>query len=185
MAKATSLKTEQMKQSNPQILAVHALAAENREWFIRSLQQAFRQAFKDELAENEEIISREEIESCMQGDQAQCLQIETDGSLAGGAVVNINPHTQHNGLELFFICTGQHGKGFGQQAWKLIEQRYPQTQVWETHTPYFEKRNIHFYLKCGFKIVEFYVEPYPAPDGSEPHSHAMLDEMFRFEKEMK
>ncbi|ATD65324.1 hypothetical protein ACFPVS_10435 [Neisseria weixii] len=82
-----------MKQSNPQILAVHALAAENREWFIRSLQQAFRQAFKDELAENEEIISRKEIESCTQGDQAQCLQIEADGNIVGGAVININPHT--------------------------------------------------------------------------------------------
>ncbi|ASK28261.1 N-acetyltransferase [Neisseria chenwenguii] len=174
-----------MNASHPQTLVVHPLKAENREWFIRSLQQAFRQAFQDELAENEEIISREEIETCMQGERAQYLQIEAGGSMVGGAVVNINPQTKHNGLELFFICSSRHGQGFGQQAWKLIEQRYPQTRVWETHTPYFEKRNIHFYLKCGFKIVEFYAEQNPAPDKPGNGSHAVPDEMFRFEKEMK
>ena len=31
-------------------------------------------------------------------------------------------------------------------------------------TPYFEKRNIHFYVnKCGFKIVAFYNERNPDP----------------------
>jgi len=31
------------------------------------------------------------------------------------------------------------------------------TKVWETCTPYFEQRNIHFYVnKCGFHIVEFF-----------------------------
>jgi hypothetical protein len=44
-------------------------------------------------------------------------------------------------------------------------------RVWETMTPYFEKRNIHFYVnKCGFHIVEFLRKE---------------DEMFRFEKMIK
>ncbi len=165
------------------MLAIHPLIAENREWFITSLQQAFRQAFQNQLEKNEEIITRQEIESCMQSEQAECLQIESNGKPVGGAVVTIAPQTQHNALELFFVHAAEHGKGIGKQAWKLIEQRYPQTKIWETHTPYFEKRNIHFYLKCGFKIVEFYHDRHTMPDS---HEHVpQLDEMFRFEKEMQ
>ena len=34
-------------------------------------------------------------------------------------------------------------------------------------TPYFEVRNIHFYVnKCGFHIVEFFNEHHPAPSDS-------------------
>ena len=34
---------------------------------------------------------------------------------------------------------------------------HPEIKVWETITPYFEKRNIHFYVnRCGFHIVEFW-----------------------------
>ena len=67
-----------------------------------------------------------------------------------------NERTQHNALELFFISPRFRGQGIGFRAWLAIEERYPETKVWETHTPYFEKRNIHFYVKCGFKIVEYY-----------------------------
>ncbi|BBI75668.2 hypothetical protein HAALTHF_49170n [Vreelandella aquamarina] len=45
------------------------------------------------------------------------------------------------------------GRG-GYRAWQAIEQAYPATRVWVTHTPYFEKRCIHFYVnKCDFKIA--------------------------------
>ena len=34
---------------------------------------------------------------------------------------------------------------------------HPEIRVWETVTPYFEKRNIHFYVnRLGFHIVEFW-----------------------------
>ena len=52
------------------MLTIQSLNPENHEWFICSLQHAFRQAFQGQLAENEEIISRGEIESCMQGANA-------------------------------------------------------------------------------------------------------------------
>ncbi len=97
------------------MLTIQSLPPENHEWFIRSLQHAFRQAFQGQLAENEEIISRSEIESCMQGENAECLQIEQNGKLVAGAVVKIEPQTQRNTLELFFVCTAEHGKGIGQQ----------------------------------------------------------------------
>ncbi len=61
--------------------------------------------------------------------------------------------------------------------------------VWETVTPYFEKRNIHFYVnRCGFHIVEFYNSYHPDPN--DPDAARNIDEqfqdgMFRFEKRMK
>ena len=79
-------------------------------------------------------------------------------------------------------------------TWEEIEKKYPDTKVWETHTPYFEKRNIHFYVnKCGFKIVEFYNPHHPEPDMDENEEDGMtqdqkdrgMDCFFRFEKEMK
>ena len=48
----------------------------------------------------------------------------------------------------------------------LIEEQYPETKIWATHTPYFEKRNIHFYVnKCGCHIVGFYNPHHPEPHG--------------------
>lgn len=59
---------------------------------------------------------------------------------------------------------------------------YPQVRVWETVTPYFEKRNIHFYVnRCGFHIVEFYNAHHHDPNESEDD----VFEMFRFEKAME
>lgn len=73
-------------------------------------------------------------------------------------------------------------------VWKAVEKKYPNTKVWETVTPYFEKRNIHFYVnRCGFKIVEFF-NPYHKDDNidnMQENNTIGQDYFFRFEKEMK
>ena len=71
-----------------------------------------------------------------------------------------------------------------------VEALHPETEVWETCTPYFEKRNIHFYVnKCGFKIDEFWCEYFvpdrEMPDGDEHDPDEGPDEMFHFVKIMK
>ena len=39
--------------------------------------------------------------------------------------------------------------------WEL----HPKIEVWETFTPYFDRRNIHFYInRLGFHAVEFFNE---------------------------
>ena len=93
--------------------------------------------------------------------------------------MRIDEETQHNELELLFVNPEAHSKGIGYAAWQEVERLYPETLVWETYTPYFETRNIHFYVnKCGFHIVEFFDSHHPGP---------MEDDfgMFRFEKQMK
>ncbi|NBI64701.1 N-acetyltransferase [Clostridiales bacterium] len=97
--------------------------------------------------------------------------------------------THCNSLVLFFVSPQYHGQGIGQAAWKAIECQYPETVVWNTVTPYFEKRNIHFYVnKCGFKITEFLNEHHPDPYLSEGEEESHLpvggDEAFYFEKVM-
>ena len=80
--------------------------------------------------------------------------------------------------------------GLGLAAWRAMEAMYPQTKVWETVTPYFEKRNIHFYVnRCGFHIVEFFNAHHRDPALAAPLCPDGLplpgmDEYFRFRKIM-
>ena len=63
---------------------------------------------------------------------------------------------------------------------------YPEIKVWETHTPFFEKCNIYFYVnKCGFKIVECLSEKYHNPYKEEGEGLPSGEDFFRFEKVMK
>ena len=56
---------------------------------------------------------------------------------------------------------------------------HPEVTVWETVTPYFEKRNIHFYVnRCGFHIVEFYNGHHRDPNEEDGE----MSEMFAFQK---
>ena len=85
-------------------------------------------------------------------------------------------------MELLFVSPRVHSKGIGYAAWCEIERMYPQVKVWETVTPYFEKRNIHFYVnRCGFHIVEFFNSHHLDPNDPDG-DNLMNDGMFRFEK---
>lgn len=59
-------------------------------------------------------------------------------------------------LDLLYVKNGFQSNGVGVLIWNELEKLYPNTTVWETCTPCFDKRNVHFYVnKCGFHIVEF------------------------------
>ena len=71
-----------------------------------------------------------------------------------------------------------------------MEKLHPEVKVWETVTPYFEKRNIHFYVnRCGFHIVEFFNSHHHGPDDPAAADETPDDQfsggMFRFEKTVK
>lgn len=153
--------------------------------FKRALQTAFALAVVAEMGPLEEPIpSDRDLDNSIAAPGAVTFHIVQDGQRVGGAVVVIDPAAHHNRLDLFFIITGQHGRGLGRKAWAAIEARFPATRSWETATPYFEKRNIHFYVNvCGFHIVEFFNGRH-----ADPHHPAsddpVGDEMFRFVKNM-
>lgn len=100
-----------------------------------------------------------------------------DDKVVGGVVIKIA--YDHGELDFLFISPAAHSKGIGYATWCAIEAMHPEITVWETFTPYFEKRNIHFYVnRCGFHIVEFYNEHHRDPNDKDDE----LFEMFRFEK---
>lgn len=158
----------------------------DRENFIVNIQAAFKKAVVEEFGDDgKEVISREDVEKTFATEGAEIFDIVSDGKIVGGAIVVIRP-SNCNELALFFVNVNCHSKGIGAAAWQAIEARYPQTEVWETMTPYFEKRNLHFYInKCGFHAVEFYNPHHKDPNFEEHDSDNSFpsdDYFFRFEK---
>lgn len=157
--------------------------------FKTELQSAFAVAVVETfgpLAE-EPIPSEHTLDTALNAPNAVALRILRDGQKVGGAVLTIDSETHHNTLDLFFLRVGEQGRGTGLKAWRAIEEKYPETLVWQTHTPYFEKRNIHFYVnKCGFKIIEFFNRHHPDPHPPEERDlPGDDDEAFQFEKVMR
>lgn len=170
------------------------LSADDRERFILDNQWAFKHGAMIEFGERDghtdgdgEIISRKTIEDCIDCKENEAYRIVKDGRYVGGVVLKIDEKTHHNHLELLFVSPEEHSHGIGYGAWQAVEALHPETAVWETCTPYFEKRNIHFYVnKCGFHIVEFYNEFNADPHAPESDcTDEGPDEMFRFIKVMK
>lgn len=163
------------------------LRESEREKFIYDLQKSFEIAFKNEFGEDEEdVIPRRDIEESLDKEGAESFNILQNNKIIGGFVVVINHYTQHNSLDLLFIKEEFNGKGIGLRVWKKIEEKYPKTKVWETATPYFEKRNINFYVnKCGFSIVEFFNNYHRGDNKEFMEQNNSIDEFFIFRKNMK
>ena len=139
----------------------------------------------DRVEEGEEVISRKTIERCLDGEQAEAYRIVHDGEIVGGMILQIDRQNAKGELEILFIKPEAHSKGLGQAAWQAVEAMYPEIRVWETMTPYFEKRNIHFYVnRLGFHIVEFWnkYQHGPAIPEDIDENWSEEDEMFLFRK---
>ena len=166
-----------------------ALTSDDREQFILDNQEAFNFGALEEFGrrddhfeEEGEIISRETIEHSI--DNGEAYRIMLDGQPVGGVIIKVDG--DRGDLEILFVSPRVHSKGIGYAAWCAVERLHPEVRVWDTVTPYFEKRNIHFYVnRCGFHIVEFFNSHHPDPN--DPDRREEIDEqfpegMFRFEK---
>lgn len=159
--------------------------------FIGKLQEAFGVAVVETFGslDGGPIPSERDIWESVNVPGAVVYHIRYEGKRVGGVVLAIDTDTRHNSLEFFFISPEYHSRGLGLAAWRAVEERYPDTLVWETATPYFEIRNIHFYVnKCGFHIVEFFNSSHrdshmPLP-GREEREIPGGELFFRFEKRM-
>lgn len=163
----------------------------DREQFILDNQDAFNYGALEEFGlrddhfeEEDQIISRETIEKCI--DNGEAYRIVLDGSPVGGVIISVNG--KKGNLDILVTSPKEHSKGVGYAAWCEVERMHPEVKIWETVTPYFEKRNIHFYVnRCGFHIVEFYNSHHPDPhdpDMGEQIDEQFQDGMFRFVKKI-
>lgn len=164
----------------------------DKEQFILDNQEAFNYGALEEFGirndnfeEDGQIISRDTIEKSIT--EGETYHIIIDNEKVGGAIIKVDG--KHGELLILFVSPKIHSKGIGYATWLEIEKLHPEVKVWETITPYFEKRNIHFYVnRCGFHIVEFYNKYNPEPhdkNNENPYEDGMDEEMFRFRKIIK
>lgn len=168
------------------VISLVPISESDREKFITDVQAAFAVAVVEEFGEDAgEAIPRKDVEQSLDAKGAETYHIVYKKQIVGGTVIVMDSIAHRNSLDLLFINPNDLSKGIGLASWKAIEQLHPETEVWETHTPYFEKRNIHFYVnKCGFHIVEFYNPHHPDPHAPS-EDVAGGDYFFHFEKKMK
>lgn len=153
--------------------------------YKQDMQEAFQKGAAAEFSDlDAEILPEEDIDRSLNTKGSIAFKAIVDGEMVGGAIIVIDEEAQHNHLDFLYVKYGAQSCGVGQAIWKEIEKLHPDTKVWETVTPLFEKRNIHFYVNCcGFHIVEFFNPQHKDPNT--PEDMVGGDYFFRFEKEMR
>lgn len=177
---------------NNEYVRLELLSGDDRDRFIKDNQEAFNYGAMEEFGnrdnhfeEDGEIISKGTIEKSI--DSGKAFRIICGGKKVGGLVVRVDG--ENGDLDLLFVKPECHTRGIGYAAWCAVESMYPEVKKWETCTPYFEKRNIHFYInKCGFHAVEYFNKYHLDPNDPDveqmPESwqEEDFDGMFRFVK---
>lgn len=169
-----------------------ALKSEDREQFILDCQESFRYGSLKEFGERNthldkdgEVMPRQEIETVIDSPTSEAYLVVCEGIRFGGLVIDLDPANKKGDLTLLFTNSDAHSKGLGYAAWCEVESMHPEIKVWETLTPYFETRNIHFYVnRCGFHIVEFFNEHHPYK-GTDVEDVSQFGGAFRFQKVME
>lgn len=166
------------------------VTGEGRNTFIGEIQKAFQDSYEAEFGKYElTVLPCEDINESLNENGSEAYFAEVGGKRVGGIVVVVDAESGYNSLHLLYVRSDVQNAGYGYRIWRAMEMLHPETRIWETHTPYYDKRNIHFYVnRCGFKIVEFFnsrhKDPHQSGDtaGNIPMENNLF---FRFEKEMK
>ncbi len=157
--------------------------------FKRDMQEAFllgaiEGGFPDDTGE---ILPEEDIDRSLSHEGALAYKAVENGELLGGAVIVIDKEKGCGHLDFLYVKHGMQGRGVGKFIWFEIEKMHPSVRVWETCTPYFEKRNLHFYINvCGFYVTEYWNSHHKDPSAP-PEEYEDGDDggMFGFRKEIR
>ena len=184
------------------IVQLVRLSEEHTIAFKEEMQEAFEHGFKSHCHENMDdeddsnqwqILPDKDFYQSLEAEGAEAYEaINEDNQRVGGAILSINK--KEGELVFLYVKVGVQSKGIGQGIWKAIEALHPETELWETCTPYFDRRNIHFYInRLGFHAVEF-LRPFGSkrpeverfnehhPDPHMPEQFDQEDGLFKFEK---
>ncbi len=153
------------------------------------MQEAFRLGaieggFPEDVGE---ILPEADIDRSLAAKGAIAYQAVEDGQILGGAIIVLDEENHSGHLDLLYVRHGVQSRGIGKFIWFAIEQRHPNIRVWETCTPYFEKRNLHFYVNvCRFHVVDFWNSRHKDPHTpfDWPEEEEDDDGMFGFRKEL-
>ena len=162
------------------------LSEEHTVAFKEEMQEAFQHGFMAYYKDDNQwqVLPDKDFYQSLEAEGAEAYEaVSEDGQRVGGAIISIDATKNHGELSFLYVKVGVQSKGIGQAIWKAIEALHPETEVWETCTPYFDRRNIHFYInRLGFHAVEFFNEYHPDPHM--PEQFDQEDGLFRFEKRM-
>ncbi len=165
-------------------LVLLTLCPEDLRQYKLDMQEAF-QLGADEggYPADEQILPEEDIDRSLNAKGSVAYKAVLDGEMVGGAIVVIDKATGHGHLDFLYVKYGIQSKGVGKFIWFEVERLHPEVRVWETCTPYFEKRNLHFYVNvCGFHVVEFYNSRHPDPTFPDDEYDGYFEGMFGFMK---
>lgn len=168
-------------------LILSPLTAEEKETFTKEIQNAFQEAYEEEFGKfDKPILPREDIEESFNEKGSHAYAAKVGEKTVGGAIAVTDDESGFSSLHLLYVKPEFQNCGYGFRIWDALEKTFPKTKVWETHTPYYDKRNIHFYVnRCGFKIVEFFNPKHKDPHQKGETSGNIPTEnnyFFRFEK---
>ncbi len=164
--------------------------------YKKDMQEAFQWGAVEggyPLEGDEVILPEEDIDRSLGKKNAIAYKAVQDGVMVGGAIVVLDAGKHSGYLDFLYVKHGLQSRGIGKFIWFAMEERHPEIHVWETCTPYFEKRNLHFYINvCGFHVTEFWnehhrdhrydpVEPDTCGEADTPMDD---DGMFGFRKEV-
>ena len=169
-------------------IAIRKIEFNELELFRREMKKSFEQGILDRFGDISfaPIPPENEVDEAVKDTSCDVFIITADHIPAGGTIIKKEENKKYS-LDLLFIFREFHNKKIGSAAWQAIEEYYQDAELWETHTPYFDRRNIHFYVnKCNFKIVEFYCEAHREEhDLTEEFKDKNSSGFFRFKKKMK
>ena len=163
----------------------------DREKFIKDAQESFKYGATEEfgmrdnhLDKEGQTLSRKLLEESLNNEKSTTFRIVLDKESVGGVILKLEKEKKAGELDILFVNSNAHSKGIGTSTWMTIEKMYPEIELWITHTPYFEKRNIHFYInRLGFHAVEF-IHNRNRPKKN-PDEFLGPEEFFKFEKRIK
>lgn len=163
------------------------LTEDKKALFIEMNQEAFQRGFEAYFGKTSQtIIPKKDIIASLNAAGSHAYLALKDGEVVGGVCVVVDESTSVNDLHLLFVKPENQSKGAGFGIWSAVLQLHPAAK-WKTCTPYFDKRNIYFYLnKCKFKIVKFVKNYNPNGDSTSECSDFVGDGgegMFEFERE--
>lgn len=153
--------------------------------YTADMQEAFQLGAREGgfLDDGELVLPEADIHSSLHAKGAVAYKAVVDGQMVGGAIVVLAPEEKHGHLDFLYVKHGVQSKGLGKRIWSQIEELHPEITVWETCTPCFERRNIHFYVNvCGFHIVEYFHEGHKDPNEPEGTYNGSDPGMFAFRK---
>lgn len=168
-------------------LRFERLQIEDLAQFKVDMQEAFQLGAKESgyLECGEQILSEKDINHSLLKKDAVAYKAVLGNEIVGGAVITVNKIEQCGYLDFLYVKYGMQGQGIGKFMWLSIESLYPDITVWKTCTPYFEKRNIHFYVNvCKFHVVEFFNARHKEPNQQNNFTDENF-EMFELMKRME